>query len=63
MVRIADFYKLCNVTQVNHANFMVRVGLNVFIEQKRKLLEVWFYMNGPSKLHAAISSKPFWPKN
>ena len=38
MVRIANFYKLCNVTQVNHANFMVRVGLNVFIEQKRKLL-------------------------
>ena len=22
-------------------------------------LEVWFYMNGPSKLHAPISSKPF----
>jgi hypothetical protein len=38
MVRIADFYKLCNVTQVNHANFMVRVGLNVVIEQKRKFL-------------------------
>ena len=34
MVRIANFYKLCNVTQVNHANFMVRVGLNVVIEQK-----------------------------
>ena len=38
MVRIADFYKLCNVTQVNYANFMVRVGSNVVIEQKRKLL-------------------------
>ena len=38
MVRIANFYKLCNVTQVNHANFMVRVGLNVVIEQKRKFL-------------------------
>ena len=38
MVRIANFYTLCNVTQVNHANFMVRVGLNVVIEQKRKLL-------------------------
>ena len=26
------------------------------------VLEVWFYMNGPSKLHAAISSKPFQKK-
>ena len=25
-----------------------------------KQLEVWFYMNGPSKLHAAISSIPFF---
>ena len=23
-------------------------------------VEFWFYMNDPSKLHAAISSKPFF---
>ena len=26
----------------------------------RHLIEVWFYMNGPSKLSAAISSKQFF---
>ena len=28
--------------------------------ETEKYVEVWFYMNGPSKLHAAISSKPFF---
>ena len=40
--------------QTNWAEFFEAFG--VFLAE---LLEVWFSMNGPSKLHAAISSKPF----
>ena len=34
----------------------------LFVKKRKSLvrLEVWFYMNGPSKLHAAISSKQFF---
>ena len=57
MVEVVPHFE-CTIKNLSNSWTLLQ-GFQISVDTTIKL-EVWFYMNGPSKLHAAISSKPFF---